>query len=89
MNIKPKFRIEDKNKTIYLDADTEYKGILIPPAKDIKSGEAHCIYLDFKKEDGQEYSIMFDPAELIGIVLDNHQDLLDCIYALNERDQEL
>ena len=89
MNIKPRFKMEDKDETIYLDANTEYRGILIPPAEDIKSGKTHFIYLDFKKEDGQEYSIMFDPAELLEIVLDNHQNLLDCIYALNERDQGL
>jgi hypothetical protein len=88
MNIKPKYRL-DIDETIYLDANTEFEGILIPPAEDIKAGKVFSVFLDFKKEDGQEYSVMFDPSELLEVVLDNHQNLLDCIYALNERDQEL
>ena len=86
MNIKPKYRINDDDETIYLDADTEFEGIIIPSARDIIEGDTFCVYLEFKDSNEQEYSIMFDPRVLVMMVIENHQELIELGGILQEQE---
>ena len=86
MNIKPRYRLDGDSETIYLDADTEYKGILIPSPEDIRQGKTFCVYLGFQDESEQEYSIMFDPRELLDLVFDNYDELIELGGILQEQE---
>ena len=80
MNINNRYKLSnEEDEMIHVD---EIKGILVPPAEDIK--EVESVFIEFTDLYGANKSLAIDPREIMGLIRQFGEEIKSASNTLNE-----